>query len=248
MKKSKNKSKKQRFNTAGETDAVAREISGGIKLQHMTKVSPMNDNQQKFIDMYDSGVPVMVVTGFAGTAKTFLSVYKSLEDVLTDEFDKLLIIRSAVQTRDQGFLPGDQNEKDEPFEEPYEQVCRNLFQSRNPYKHLKALGKIEFKTTGNLRGQTFDNTVVLVDEIQNMDFDELSTVMERVGVNSRIIFAGDKGQIDLNRKHKQKSGFDEFMSTVNKMDGHYAESMSYELDDIVRSGIVKEWLLAKYSK
>lgn len=243
------KKRVQRFDTSKENPTVARQLGVQRKLttRDMYKIEPMNENQKKFMDTYNTGVPILVVTGYAGTAKTFLSMYCALTDVLSNEYDRLIVIRSAVETRSQGFLPGTQGEKDQPFEEPYEQVCNSLFKTvKTPYQHLKSFGNIEFKTTGNLRGQTFDNAVILVDEVQNMDFNELSTVIERVGVNSRIIIAGDNHQIDLDRKHNQKSGFDEMMKVFSRMDGHYIDFVKYELDDIVRSGIVKEWLYAKY--
>lgn len=241
--------KKQRFDTSNENPSVARQLGIQRKLtvKDMYEIQPMNDNQEKFLDLYKSEVPILVVTGYAGTAKTFLSVRCALVDVLNGQYDRLIVIRSAVETRSQGFLPGTQGEKDQPFEEPYEQVCNSLFKTvKTPYQHLKSFGNIEFKTTGNLRGQTFDNAVILVDEVQNMDFNELSTVIERVGINSRIIIAGDNHQIDLDRKHNQKSGFDEMIKVFNRMNGHYVDFVEYGIDDIVRSGIVKEWLTAKY--
>ena len=164
---------------------------------------------------------------------------------------KVLIIRSAVSTRDQGFLPGEQEDKDAVYAEPYRELTNELIKYNNPYDNLVALGLLQFKTSGNLRGLTWDYSVVLVDEFQNMDFDELMTVVTRCGKNTRIVFCGDTLQNDLKRT-REISGKAEFLAVLNEVNndddakrGDSVEFIQYGEDDIVRDGIVKRIIKAR---
>ena len=176
----------------------------------LRQVKPLTVNQSRVFEAWDKGYH-LVNHGYAGTGKTFLSVYLALNEILTEErFKKLTIIRSVVPSRDMGFLPGSQKEKAEVYERPYQEICDDLFGRGDGYKLLKLKRLVDFETTSFLRGTTFNDQIIIVDEINNMTFHELDTTMTRVGENCRIIFCGDYRQTDLNRKY-EKTGISEFM-------------------------------------
>jgi|AntDeeMinimDraft_6_1070357.scaffolds.fasta_scaffold09855_2 predicted ribonuclease YlaK len=205
--------------------------------------------QKQYIDSHYRDTSVILQIGSAGTGKTAIAMYCSLSDVFDNStpYDKIAIFRSAVQGRDVGFMPGDNNEKNESYEGPYESLCDELMKFKtNNYDNLKASGYIEFHNTSFLRGMTFNDTILIVDECQNMTYQELSTIITRVGVRSKIIFCGDvRGkQLDL-YKRNDVSGLDEFLNVVNRMPSTSIDIVTYTPSDIVRSGIVKEFLLAE---
>ena len=178
-------------------------------------------------------------------------LYDVFDDDKTKAPRQILIIRSAVSTRDQGFLPGEQEDKDAPYAEPYRELTNELIKYNNPYDNLVALGLLQFKTSGNLRGLTWDYSVVLVDEFQNLDFDELMTVITRCGKRTRIVFCGDTLQNDLKRM-REISGKEEFLKVLHEMNldeeakrGDNVEFINYGEDDIVRDGIVKRIIKAR---
>lgn len=178
-------------------------------------------------------------------------LYDVFDEDKTTRPRKVLIIRSAVSTRDQGFLPGEQEDKDAPYAEPYRELTNELIKYNNPYDNLIALGLLQFKTSGNLRGLTWDYSVVLVDEFQNMDFDELMTIITRCGKRTRIVFCGDTLQNDLKRT-RELSGKAEFLAVLNEVNrdedakrGDNIEFITYGEDDIVRDGIVKRVIKAR---
>jgi len=186
----------------------------------------------------------ILLHGVAGTGKTFLSLYLALEDVMSkgDRKEKVVIVRSVVPTRDMGFLPGKESEKTAVYEQPYKTICSEIANRGDAYDVLKGKGIIEFISTSYIRGTTLDDAVVIVDECQNMTFHELDSIITRVGVNTRIMFCGDFRQTDLNKPH-EKSGIKEFMSIISDM--YYFDNVEFDFDDIVRSSLVKDYIIAK---
>ena len=184
----------------------------------------------------------VVMDGFAGTGKSTLAMYFALTTVLDPNTPqkKIVIVRSTAQTRDIGFLKGTEEEKIAPFEAPYRGICDDLFPWKNSYDNLKELGKIEFESTSLLRGITFSDSVIIVDEIQSMTEHELETVITRTGRNSRIIFCGDDCQNDIGKD----SGFSKIVPLLRRMQS--ISFVDFELSDCVRSGFVREFLMAKY--
>jgi phosphate starvation-inducible protein PhoH len=180
----------------------------------------------------------LVLHGQAGTGKTFLSLYLALDDIFKKEFSKLIIIRSAVSTRDIGFLPGNDKEKSEVYEAPYRDIFSELLDRGDSYNTLKLKGLVEFKLTSFVRGTTIRDSVIVVDECQNMTLHELDSIITRVGDNCRIIFCGDFRQSDL-----RVNGLKDFFTILKSMDDF--DFVEFTLDDIVRSGLVKEYLKAK---
>lgn len=214
-------------------------------LHDLTKIRPLTDNQEHLFEQWEEYPDIsFFLYGSAGTGKTFTAMYMALHDVLSKDnpYDNLLIIRSTVPSRDIGFLPGDLDEKIEVYEEPYMSICDELFPHKKSYEYMKEKGLIHFCSTSFLRGTTFDNTVILVDETQNMSWIELYTILTRMGNNSKIMFCGDLKQNDLVKNSRDVSGLKRFMDVIETME-NYFEIVEFLPDDIVRSGIVKEFIL-----
>lgn len=202
-------------------------------------ITPKTPNQEAVFDAYEDFN--LILLGSAGTGKSFLSMYLGLHDVLEEKmYDRVMIIRSAVSSRDQGFLPGTEDEKMSVYEAPYEAICNELFKRGDAYSVLKTKRIVEFVSTSYLRGITIDNTVIIVDEIQNMSPAELNTIMTRVGENTKIIFSGDTRQSDM---LKDKYDFMKFVDLISKMNEF--KTITFTVDDIVRSGIVRQYLTLK---
>ena len=182
----------------------------------------------------------MVLCGAAGTGKTFISLYLAFDDIAKQEYEKVILVRSAVPTRDMGFLPGTDKEKAKVYEEPYYAIANEIFQRGDAYEILKKHNVVNFMTTSYLRGLTVRDSVVIVDECQNMTFHELDSIITRVGENSRIIFCGDFAQADL-----PKNGMKEFLQVLNEMSEF--DIVEFGISDIVRSSFVKKYLIAKHS-
>ncbi len=209
----------------------------------MKGVAPLTANQKLTFSAFDSGDHLML-HGIAGTGKTFLSLYLSLNELLNrkQSQDKIYIIRSVVPTRDMGFLPGDQKEKTRVYEAPYQAICNELFGRGDAYEILKSKNIIEFISTSFIRGTTLDNCYVIVDEFSNCNFQELDTVITRVGNNCRLMFCGDFRQSDLTRE-QERNGLKRFINIIRQMSGiTYVE---FEREDIVRSRFVRDYIIAK---
>ena len=208
-------------------------------------VQPMTDNQGVAFDSWDEGSNLML-HGIAGTGKTFLALYFSLKEVMSKNthYKKVFIIRSVVPTRDIGFLPGSQKDKMKVYEAPYYDIASKLFKRGDAYEILKQRNNVEFISTSFLRGSTFDDCILVVDEVQNMSDQELHTVMTRVGENCRIIFCGDVKQDDLtSERKKEMSGLRSFMGVIKKMKEF--DFVEFEASDIVRSKLVKSYIIER---
>lgn len=214
--------------------------NSGLELK---KISPKTSNQSKAFEAYEDRFNI-VMHGWAGSGKTFLALYFALREIRENpkNYYKIVIIRSSVPSRDMGFLPGNLIEKAAVYEEPYENMVNELHGRGDAYGLLKKRGTIEFRTTSYLRGITFDNSIVIVDEIQNMTFHELDTIMTRMGDTTRIIFCGDYRQTDL-IKDREKVGLHKFLDILDNVSGF--DHIEFGINDIVRSDIVKEYIIAK---
>lgn len=203
---------------------------------YLKEIEPLTKSQ---LAVFDSDKHLML-HGCAGTGKTFISLYLALDDLQKEEHDRIVLVRSAVPTREMGFLPGTEEEKSKVYENPYVNIMQELFsRGDNPYGQLKQKGIINFLTTSYIRGTTFNDTVVIVDECQNMTFHELDSIITRVGQNCRIIFCGDFFQSDL-----KNNGLQDFMSIIKAMDEF--DFVEFGVEDIVRSDFVKSYLVQKY--
>ena len=236
---------RQKFDTSKESKddqvVLARKK---FNVGDLVPFNPLTSTQKTFVQFYEDGYPLIVASGFAGTGKTMCSLSLAFREAL-EENKKVIIVRSMVQGRDMGFMPGDLNEKMAVFEPVYRGIISDIFKYNDPYDNLKKLGYLEFHSTSFLRGSTFDNAVVVVDEYQNMDYQELYSVITRIGENSRIILCGDVRQEDLGRgRNKLLTGANKLHDVVSKMDDDWAVSIEFGIDDIVRSGLVKQFIIA----
>ena len=214
--------------------------SATIKIDHLATMEPLTDNQVEFFSLYKEK-DVLLLHGCAGTGKTAISIYKALESVLDrgNIYKRVVIVRSAVAAREIGHLPGDLEEKGMVFEAPYVSLCNDLVDRGDGYSRLKEQKHLVFCLSSYLRGITLDNSIIVVDEIQNMNYVELYTIMTRIGIDSKIIFCGDTKQNDINGK----SGLDKFVKVLDNMPS--ACRIEFTIDDIVRSDLVKEFIIAE---
>ena len=216
-----------------------------IKIDDLRTFDPLTNNQKKFFDAYKQGDYFIALHGVAGTGKTFIALYKALEEVLdkSNPFNKIIIVRSAVPSREVGHLPGDLDEKTQIYRQPYQQICHTLFGRPDAYQRLEEQHYIEFISTSFIRGMSFDDAIIIVDEMQNLTFEEIDTVMTRVGYRSKIVWCGDYRQTDLNKKKNDMSGILKFFDIAMHM-GAFTR-IEFTPDDIVRSSLVKDYILAK---
>lgn len=211
----------------------------------MKTIAPKTETQETLFDEYNKGQNIVAV-GSAGSGKTYVSLYLALQEVLEkEEYEKVLLVRSAVQSRDQGFMPGSQKEKEAHYEIPFIDIVNDLFGRGDAYATLKQRGAIDFKSTSFIRGLTFNNTIVIVDELQNMSWEEAATICGRIGYNSKIILCGDTKQDDLkhSRNKQDVSGFKKLVAVAELMKSFSV--IEFTPEDIVRSGFVKEFILAE---
>ena len=216
---------------------------------YLLDIEPITNNQKRLFDSYADDKH-LVAYGTAGTGKTFISLYNALADVLDEStpYEKIYLVRSLVSTREIGFLPGDHEDKADIYQIPYKNMVKYMFQMPTDadfemlYGNLKAQETIKFWSTSFIRGTTLDNAIIIVDEFQNLNFHELDSIITRVGENSRIIFCGDASQSDL-VKTNDRNGIHDFLNILRKMPSF--DIIEYGIDDIVRSGLVKEYIIAK---
>ena len=209
----------------------------------LRNIEPLTENQRLTFEKYHDGKNLLL-HGIAGTGKSFLSIYLSLQSILSEssKYKKLVIVRSVVPTRDMGFLPGNNKEKTKVYEAPYYAICSEIFERGDAYEYLKSKSIIDFISTSFIRGITLNDCIIVVDEIANMTLHELDSVITRVGKNCRIMFCGDFRQSDFTREH-EKNGLVDFMRILDRMKSF--EHIDFKEDDIVRSSMVKDYIIAK---
>jgi phosphate starvation-inducible protein PhoH len=231
------KQKRQRQNLKPEENPNPRL---NFKLKN---IEPLTDNQKLTFEHYHGGKNLLL-HGIAGTGKSFLSIYLSLQTILIDSsrYKKLVIVRSVVPTRDMGFLPGNNKEKAKVYEAPYQAIFTELFERGDAYDYLKNKNLVDFISTSFIRGITINDSIIVVDEIANMTLHELDSVITRVGKNCKIIFCGDFRQSDFTKEH-EKNGLTSFMRIIERMKSF--AFVDFTEQDIVRSSMVKEYIIMK---
>ena len=220
-----------------------------LNLNSMVTIKPITDTQKLVFETWKKGQNQFLF-GAAGTGKTFISLYLALKDIfdLKTKFEKVVLVRSLIPTRDIGFLPGDEEDKSALYQVPYQNMVQFMFEMPNEqafnslYDKLKGQGSLYFLSTSFLRGLTFDNSIIIVDECQNLNFHELDTIITRVGQDSKIVFCGDFDQSDL-VKHNEKNGLHDFLRILEEMEEFNCSE--FTIGDIVRSGFVRSYLINK---
>ena len=220
-----------------------------ITYNQLSTIKPVTDSQKLVFESWKRGLNQFLF-GCAGTGKTFISLYLALQEVLRNEtpYDKVIVVRSLIPTREIGFLPGDEEDKAALYQVPYSNMMQFMFEQPNEqafsmlYDRLKAQGSFYFLSTSFLRGLTFDNSIIIVDECQNLNFHELDTIITRVGQDSKIFFCGDFGQSDLTRMN-EKNGLMDFLQILQEMQEF--NCTEFDIGDIVRSGFVRSYLIQK---
>ena len=220
-----------------------------INMNDLVTIKPITDNQKEIFSTWKKGLNQFLF-GAAGTGKTFVSMYLALQEVmdLKKSADKVILVRSLIPTREIGFLPGDEEDKSALYQVPYRNMVQFMFEMPNEqafnglYDKLKSQGSLYFLSTSFLRGLTFDNSIIIVDECQNLNFHELDTIITRVGQDSKIMFCGDFGQTDL-IKNNEKNGLHDFMRILEEMEEF--NCTEFNIGDIVRSGFVRSYLINK---
>ena len=220
-----------------------------INYSDLVQIKPITDNQKQVFESWKDGRNQFLF-GCAGTGKTFVSMYLAFSEVLKNEtpYDKVIMVRSLIPTREIGFLPGDEEDKAALYQVPYAQMVQFMFKQPNEqafnilYDRLKSQGSFYFLSTSFLRGLTFDNAIIIVDECQNLNFHELDTIITRVGQDSKIFFCGDFMQTDLT-KQNERNGLHDFTKILEEMDEFNLTEFS--IGDIVRSGFVRSYLIQK---
>ena len=220
-----------------------------INTDMMREIEPLTDNQKLLYNAYAEDKNV-IAYGVAGTGKTFITLYNALQDVLDPHtpYEKIYLVRSLVSTREIGFLPGDHEDKSFLYQIPYKNMVKYMFEMPSEadfemlYGNLKAQDTISFWSTSFIRGTTFDKAIIIVDEFQNLNFHELDSIITRVGENSKIMFCGDATQSDL-IKTNERNGIIGFMEILRNMSS--VDIVEFGVEDIVRSGLVKEYILTK---
>jgi len=228
---------------------ASRKKNKEIGANNLVTIKHITDNQKIVFDTWKKG-KCQFLFGAAGTGKTFISLYLSLKDVLDlkTKFDKVVLVRSLIPTRDIGFLPGDEEDKASLYQVPYMNMVQFMFEMPNEqqfntlYDRLKGQGSLFFLSTSFLRGLTFDNSIIIVDECQNLNFHELDTIITRVGQDSKIIFCGDFDQTDLTRQN-EKNGLHDFLRILMEMEEF--NCLEFTIGDIVRSGFVRNYIINK---
>ena len=220
-----------------------------ITYNQLSTIKPVTDSQKLVFESWKKGMNQFLF-GCAGTGKTFISLYLALQEVLKNEtpYDKVIVVRSLIPTREIGFLPGDEEDKAALYQVPYSNMMQFMFEQPNEqafsmlYDRLKAQGSFYFLSTSFLRGLTFDNSIIIVDECQNLNFHELDTIITRVGQDSKIMFCGDFGQSDL-AKLNERNGLMDFLQILQEMQEF--NCTEFDIGDIVRSGFVRSYLIQK---
>lgn len=214
-----------------------------LRIDNLRNFEPITKSQELVYQGWDDGHH-LVLCGTAGTGKTFTALYLALEEVLEKStvYDKVIIVRSIVPTREVGFLPGSLEEKISAYTGPYKAICSELFDTPDAYDRLSAAGSLEFMSTSYIRGVTISNAVVLIDEMQNLTFHELDSIITRVGQNCRIIFCGDYYQSDFT-KRSDKQGLNQFLKIAEHMTRFSVVNFTWA--DIVRSDFVRDYIMTK---
>ena len=221
-----------------------------VNSEYLVDIEPITENQKILFNSYNEGKNI-IAYGAAGTGKTFVTLYNALKNVLDENtpYEKIYIVRSLVSTREIGFLPGDHEDKSALYQIPYKNMVKYMFEMPSDadfemlYGNLKAQATISFWSTSFIRGTTFDNAILIIDECQNLNFHELDSIITRVGENTKIMLCGDASQSDLTKTY-ERNGILDFIKIIRNMEDEFGIT-EFGVNDIVRSGLVKKYIATK---
>ena len=230
--------------TTKKQQRIIKQQASIIQKLSIKEIVPLTDAQERVYDQFEEGKN-LVLHGLAGTGKSYISLYLALDEVMCDDspYQRVIVVRSAVPSRDIGYMPGSLKDKIKVYESPYEMICNNLFDNQAAYAQLKSKHIIDFQSTSFLRGLTFDNTIIIIDEVQNMTSMELHTILTRIGNNTRFIMCGDYRQDDLADKRTEQSGLKQTLDVLKLIPS--VSIIEFGIKDIVRSGFVKQYIIAR---
>jgi len=233
--------KNKQLDNSSVVDLKKKNNKKSLSYHDLRPIKPLTDSQRHMIESYCQGMSILAL-GSAGTGKSLLALYMALNDVLHKDrpYNNIKIVRSIVPSRDIGYLPGDMDEKISVYEVPYRELFSFLFGMPTSYDRFKEFGTVEFMPTSFLRGQTWDNSIIVVDEVQNMNIHEINTVMTRVGTDSKVFLLGDSKQTDLYKHSKDQTGISILENALR--DNKFFDTVYFTKDDIVRSEFVKSWI------
>jgi len=209
-----------------------------IREEKSFHIQPKTKNQQLLLDAIDN-FPITVTLGAAGVGKTYCAASKVAQLFMSGRYDKIILTRSNVPTgRSLGFFPGDIKEKLTPWLMPTLSVLESKL-GKTKYDFMLAKDDIQLQPLETIRGRSYENSLVLVDECQNLTIEELKAITTRLGENSKMVLMGDSSQSDIN------SGKD-ILKFVNICRKHNIEIpiVEFTTDDIVRSDIVGQLVRA----
>ncbi len=201
----------------------------GVKIQKLNKkVSSIihleaKNKEQKFAieALMTPEIPLVTMTGLAGSGKTFLALMAGLEQIHNGVYERIVITRSIQPVgKDLGYLPGDIKEKMDPWLAPIVDNLRVVFKDTVYFGMMIEKGKIEVAPLTYIRGRTFNDSLVLVDEAQNTTIHELKTIVTRIGTNSKIVLLGDTDQIDTPYINKRSNGLSNVISKFRQSNLH----------------------------
>ena len=217
--------------------------SSKVRIESLKELNPITQTQEKVFQYYDKDYN-LCLNGSAGTGKTYIALYLALQDVLdkNTDYDKVVIVRSIVPIRDIGFLPGSEEEKKEAYTLPYKTIIKDLVKVDDAWNKLVNQGALEFMSTSFIRGITISNAIIIIDEMQNLNFHELDSVITRLGDNCKIILCGDYFQSDF-EKDRDKDGINIFLDILDRMKEF--EVIEFGWEDIVRSDLVRDYIMIK---
>jgi phosphate starvation-inducible PhoH-like protein len=219
-----------------EDDNVSKSTTTAATKISMQPVKPLNYIQGAYLDAIKSN-DVIFGIGSAGTGKTFIAATYAAEQLFYKKIDKIILTRPNIETgRGLGFLPGTLEEKYAPYLLPFDAIFSRAL-GRGFYEYALKSKTIEPTPLGFLRGTTFEDCIVLVDEAQNCTREEMKMLLSRIGKNCKMIFSGDTEQSDI-----PNSGLDDACDRLENIKG--VEVIEFLDEDIVRSEMCKQIIMA----
>jgi phosphate starvation-inducible PhoH-like protein len=221
--------------TKRQTKYKGAEVEGAASVVSLV---PLNDRQRLYIDAIRAHDQV-IVCGYSGTGKTYIAATVAANMYATKQIDRIILTRPNVSVgKDLGYLPGDLNEKFSPWAAPVLEVLMQQLGKGVVDTGIKN-GNIEMAPLSTMRGRSFKDAFIILDEAQNTSIPEIKMFLTRIGEGSKVIVNGDIKQSDIN----QQSGLSKIIHLVKKyrMDIPVIE---FTVDDIVRSEICKQWIIA----